>query len=57
MNPDTNEFYEATAPKALHHLQFTIGEEVVIKGHVFKITHVGMAPHELRLKPVRPYAK
>jgi|GEM_PF-6965704 len=53
MNPETNEFYEATEPLDPTHLSFLVGEEVVLKGHVFKITHIGMAPHELRLKPVR----
>lgn len=34
-------------------MQFTIGEEITIKGHVFKVAHIKMAPHQLVLVPVR----
>jgi hypothetical protein len=53
MNPDTNEFYEAAEPQEKHHIQFTVGEEIEIKGHIFKVVHIKMAPHQLVLAPVR----
>lgn len=53
MNPDTNEFYEAMEPAESHHLSFTIGEEIEIKGHIFKVAHIKMSPHQLVLVPVR----
>jgi len=53
MNPETNEFYEAVSPLDPTHLSFVIGEEIEIKGHIFKVTHIKKAPHQLVLSPVR----
>jgi hypothetical protein len=53
MNPETNEFYEAREPQDPTHINFTIGEEIEIKGHIFKVVHIKMAPHQLVLAPVR----
>ena len=53
MNPDTNTFYEAPERLDSSHISFTIGEEIEIKGHIFKVVHVKMAPHQLVLAPVR----
>ena len=57
MDTRTNEFYEAAEPRDPTHLSFAIGEEVEIKGHVFKVAHVRMDPHQLVLTPVRPAQK
>ena len=53
MNPETNEFYEAAEPINATHIPFTIGEELTIKGHIFKVAHIKMAPHRLILVPIR----
>ena len=53
MNPDTNEFYEASQPLDPSHIPFLIGEEIEIKGHIFKVIHIQMSPSKLVLAPVR----
>ncbi len=53
----TNEFYEAAEPRDPTHLSFAIGEEIEIKGHVFKVAHIRMDPHQLVLTPVRSAQK
>ena len=59
MNPDTNEFYIGEQ-QASHHIPFQIGEELTIKGHVFKVVTIDIPKfneksreHLLVLAPVR----
>jgi hypothetical protein len=59
MNPDTNTFYEGEQ-QASNHIPFTVGEELDIKGHVFKVVHIDIPglheptrQHLLVLTPVR----
>ena len=57
MNPETNDFYEAVEPMQESHIPFTIGEEIPIKGHIFKIKRINLVPRELVLVPVRKSAE
>jgi hypothetical protein len=57
MNPDTNQFYVGE-PQGKDHIPFEIGEEVIIKGHVFAVELVDIPKnptmvHLLVLRPIR----
>lgn len=58
MNPETNRFYVADQPEAGNHIPFSVGEEVMIKGHIFEVVTVDIPKnpahqHLLVLTPKR----
>jgi hypothetical protein len=60
MNPETNKFEELPdfVARGSGLIQFNIGEEITIKGHIFRVVHIDIPKdpaqqHLLVLTPIR----